>query len=87
MSYALWFDNNKGLWDVCIVNSPRAEMTPEQKTDFFTSETFKKTAKQTYYYIDEAKKTYQKIVKKHIEDGEMIDIDIVKLDAILHWID
>ena len=33
-------------------------MTPEQKAEFFSSETFKKTAKQAYYYIDEAKKAY-----------------------------
>lgn len=87
MSYLLWFDNNKGMWDVCIANSPDAEMPEEQRADFFKSETFKKTAKQAYYYIDEAKKSYQKIVKQHIENGELLDVDVVKLDAILHWID
>ena len=87
MSYLLWFDNNKGLWDICIKDSPDAELTIEQRADFFKSETFQKTAKQTYYFIANAKKVYEQIVKQHIENGEMIDVDVVKLDAILHWID
>lgn len=87
MIYIAWFDNNKGLWDICIEDSPDAELTIEQRADFFKSEIFKKTAKQAYYYITTAKKTYEQIVKQHIENGEMIDIDVVKLDAILHWID
>ena len=87
MKYLLWFDNNRGMWDVKIENSPKAELTIEQRADFFKSETFKKVAKQAYYTIVDAKKTYDQIVKEHIENGEMIDIDVVKLDAILHWID
>lgn len=87
MKYLLWFDNNRGMWDVKIENSPKAELTIEQRADFFKSETFKKVAKQAYYTIIDAKKAYEQIVKEHIENGEMIDIDVVKLDAILHWID
>lgn len=87
MRYKLWFNNNKGLWDVTIENSPKAEMTIEQRADFFKSELFKKIAKRAYYIITNARKTYEQIVKQHIEDGQMIDIDVVKLDAILHWID
>lgn len=58
MSYLLWFDNNRGLWDVKIANSPKAELTVEQRADFFKSEPFKKTAKQAYYTIVDAKKAY-----------------------------
>ena len=87
MSYHLWFDNNKGLWNVSILGSPKAELTIEQRGQFFNSELFKKIAKRTYYTIIDAKKSYDNIVKQHVEDGEMIDVDVVKLDAILHWID
>lgn len=87
MSYVLWFDNNRGLWDVRIMDSPKAELTVEQRADFFKSETFKKIAKRTYYVIVDAKSLYEQIVKEHVENGDLIDIDVVKLDAILHWID
>jgi hypothetical protein len=87
MKYLLWFDNNRGMWDVKIENSPKAELTVEQRADFFKSDAVKKVAKQAYYTIIDAKKAYEQIVKEHIENGEMIDIDVVKLDAILHWID
>lgn len=87
MKYLLWFDNNRGMWDVKIENSPKAELTIEQRADFFKSDAIKKVAKQAYYTIIDAKKAYEQIVKEHIENSEMIDIDVVKLDAILHWID
>lgn len=87
MGYVLWFDNNRGLWDVAIKDSPEAQLTIEQRADFFKSEMFTKIAKRTYNIIVDAKKTYGKIVKEHIEHGELIDVDVVKLDAILHFID
>ncbi len=87
MTYIAWFDNNKGLWNVSIENSPKAELTIEQRGQFFSSEIFKKIAKRAYFIITSAKQTYEKNVKQHIENGEMIDVDVVKLDAILHWID
>lgn len=58
MSYLLQFDNNKGLWHVSIKDSPKAEMTIEQRANFFKSEIFKKIAKQAYYIITDAVKTY-----------------------------
>lgn len=87
MKYLLWFDNNKGLWGVCIEGSPDAEMTIEQRADFFKSEMFQKIAKQAYYTIVDAKKSYDKIIRQHVENGELLDVDVVKLDAILHFID
>lgn len=87
MGYLLWFDNNRGLWDVSIKDSPKAELTIEQRADFFKSEIFKKIAKRAYYIIVDSKKIYEQIVKQHIENGELIDVDVIKLDAILHYID
>ena len=87
ITYRLWFDNNKGLWNIGIEDSPNAVLTPEQYADFFKCDMFKKISKRTYYFVTDAKKTYTDIVKEHIEHGEMIDVDVVKLDAILHYID
>lgn len=87
MRYSLWFDNNRGLWNVQIQDSPKAELTIEQRGEFFKSELFKKIAKRAYYLIVDARKIYEQVVKQHIENGELIDIDVVKLDAILHFID
>lgn len=99
MPYYLWFDNSKGLWDVAIIKDSQlqnvtslgdlhgAEMTVEQRADFFKSETFKKIARRAYYIISDAKKSYDKIVKQHVENGELLDVDVIKLDAILHFID
>jgi hypothetical protein len=40
MSYSLRFDNNKALWQVEISNSPKAELSIEERADFFKSEMF-----------------------------------------------
>ena len=87
MKYSLWFDNNKALWNIEIANSPKAEITIEERADFFKSEMFKKIAKKTYYRILNAKKTFDKNVKFHCDNGELLLVDTVKLDAILHFLE
>ena len=56
-------DNSKALWNIEIVDSPKAEMTIEERADFFKSEMFKKTAKKAYYRISAAFETFNKNVK------------------------
>lgn len=87
MSYDVWFDNNKQLWGLQITNSPDAEITVEQRANFFKSDLFKKIAKQTYHKVLDANEIYKKIVQPHLENGELLLVDTVKLDAILHFID
>ena len=86
MTYTVWFDNNKNLWDVEVANSPKAGLLPEQKADFFGSEMFKSIAKRTYFWLVNAKKVYDQTVAQHVESGEMLDVDVVKLEAIIDFI-
>lgn len=47
---------------------------------------FKKIAKKTYYRVINAQKAYDEDVKQHLENGELMLVDTVKLDAILHFL-
>ena len=85
--YILSFDNNKSLWDLHIAHSPKAELDIEERADFFKSKLFKKITQRTYDRILSAKQTYDKIVKQHLENGELLLVDVIKLDAILSFID
>ena len=85
--YVLSFDNNKSLWNLHIAHSPKAELNVKERADFFKSKIFKKIAQRTYDRILSAKQTYDKIVKQHLENGELLLVDVVKLDAILSFID
>lgn len=83
----MWFDNNKELWSLEILNSPKAEISVEERANFFKSSIFKKIAKKTYYRLMDALDFYNKIVKQHLDNGELLLVDSVKLDAILHFIE
>lgn len=87
MSYSLKFDNNKVLWQVEISNSPKAELSIEERADFFKSEMFQSIAKKTYYRLLDAQKTFNKNVKGLFENGELLLVDAVKLEAILSFLD
>ena len=86
MSYSLWFDNNKALWSIEVLDSPKAEMTIEERADFFKSDMFKSIAKKTYYKLLDAQETFNKDVKQHMDNGELLLVDAVKLDAIMHFL-
>ena len=86
LSYTLKFDNNKGMWNVCITDSPKAELTAEQQSNFFKSEMFQKVAKRTYYWLMDALKIFNEDIQSHINDGSLLMVDAVKLDAIIHFL-
>ena len=86
-AYTLWFDNNKALWGLEIENSPKAELDIQERADFFKSSLFKKIAKKTYSRVVAAKDAYDNIVAEHLSNGELLLVDVVKLDAILHFLD
>ena len=86
MEYTLSFDNNKSMWHLAISNSPKAELEPQQLADFFKSSMFKKIAKQTYDKLIQAKKAFDNIVSSHLENAELMLVDVVKLDAIIDFI-
>jgi len=47
---------------------------------------FKSISKKTYYRLLDAQQTFEKDVKQHIDDGELLLVDAVKLDAIVHFL-
>ena len=59
---------------------------PNEKKAFFKSEVFKNTAKRAYELVMRGLKTYQDVVKQHLEDGELIEVDETKMEAIEHFL-
>lgn len=81
------FINDKQLWTLQIEDSPEAEVLLDDKVAFFTSELFLSFMKKALDYILYAKKTYDEIVSQHLEDGELLKVNEVKLSALLWYID
>lgn len=79
------FDNNKKLFNLSIFESDEAEVTLEQKAAFFKSDMFKRLSKKAYDYIISAKDTYNEAVKEHVNAGELLEVDEVKLEAIIDF--
>lgn len=86
-SYTLWFDNNKKLWNVAISDSPKADLEVEERANFFKSDMFKKVAKKVYYRLIGAKESYNNIIRRHLEHGELLLVDTVKLQTIMHFLE
>lgn len=87
MAYTAWFDNGASLWGVQIMDSPKAELEAQERADFFKSGLFKKAAQKTYERLGKAKDLYYKVVKRHLDSGELLLVDTVKLNAILSFLD
>ena len=81
------FVNDNQLWKLDIDGSPDAEVLLEDKAGFFQSELFIKTMKKATEYILQAKKTYYDLVKVHLDDGELLKVNEVKLAALLWFVD
>lgn len=84
--YTCFFDNNKKLYELKLTNTDTGEILSEQKKEFFKSESFKKTAKRAAELVSRAKDVFEKTVKPHVEAGEMLLLDEVKLEAIESFI-
>lgn len=84
--YTVYFDNQKRLFNLELTNTKTGEILPEQKKEFFKSEIFKKTAARAYEILVRAKDQIEKFVMKHIEQGELLEIDEIKLEAIVHML-
>lgn len=48
---------------------------------------FKKVSKKAWHRLIDAKRAFGKMVKPLIEDGKLLLVDAVKLDAILDFLD
>ena len=80
------FLNSKGLWDLEIADSPKADVEPEQMADFFSSEEFLKIAKKAGWILEGARSLLEEVINDPLENGELLDVDEVKLAAIMHWL-
>ena len=81
------FINDKQLWTLQIEDRPDAEVLLDDKVAFFTSELFLNFMKKALDYVLSAKKTYDEIVSQHLENGELLKVNEVKLSALLWYID
>lgn len=84
--YTVYFDNQKRLFNLELTNTKNGEILPEQKKEFFKSDLFKKTAARAYEILVRAKEQIENIVMTHIEQGELLEIDEIKLEAIIHML-
>ena len=82
--YTVYFDNNKKLFCLELTNGKDngAELMLEQKKLFFKSDMFKKTTRRAHELLERAKKIYEGQVKQHIEDGDLLEIDEIKAEAV-----
>ena len=86
MRWHAFFDNSKGLWRLEIQDSPKAELESQQYADFFGSDMMKKTANRAYDLIKRAEKEFNETLKVHMDNAELLEVDEVKLEAELHFI-
>lgn len=86
IKWQLSFICDKSMWELVIEDSPDAEVSLDDKTAFFKSEMFRKIAVKSSDYIERAKKTYSEIVEEHLEKGELLEVDEVKLSRELFCI-
>lgn len=84
--YFVSFNNGKKLWDMEISGSKEAEVLPEDKDAFFKSDVFKKVLKQASTDLDRALKTYEDIIKEHLEAGDLLETDETKAEACEHML-
>ena len=80
------FLNDKGLWELEIFDSPRADVEPSQMADFFGSDEFKRIAKRAGWLLEEAKQVVKDVIMPKLETGNFLSVDEVKLAAIMHWL-
>lgn len=80
------FVNARRLWELEILNSPDALIEPEQMKKFFSSELFKETARRVGSEIDTARGLISNVLDRYLEEGMLLDVDEIKLSALMHWI-
>lgn len=70
------------MWKLEILGG--SEVLPEDAKAFFGCDYFKKFSKRCGDLIDRARKIYTGIVDPHLKSGELMQVDPIKLDRIIH---
>ena len=77
------FENIHSLWQLELVDGKGAEVLPEDAEAFFGCDYFKKFSKRCGDKIDRAVEIYRKIAERRVQEGDLMKVDPVKLEAIL----
>ena len=80
------FDNVKKLWKLEIPGSPDDAVSKTDKKAFFSNEMFKKTCKRAEEILTNAASSCQNMIMPEVEKGNFIDVDEIKLEAVLDMI-
>ena len=83
VQYRAYFDNSRGLWFLEIVDSPEADVLDEDLQGFFGSEEAGRFARRCAQLALSARDVYEKVVKEHLENGELLKVNEQKLEWIL----
>lgn len=70
------------MWKLEILGG--SEVLPEDAKAFFGCDYFKKFSKRCGDLIDRARKIYVDVVDPHLKSGELMQVDPIKLDRIIH---
>lgn len=84
--YLAVFDNQKKMWKLEIPGSGDDAVSPDDKKAFFKDEQFKRTCKRAEEILKNALKSCEGMIMPEVEKGKFIDVDEVKLEAILDMI-
>lgn len=84
--YLAVFDNQKKMWKLEIPGSDDDAVSPDDKKAFFKDEQFKRTCKRAEEILKNALKSCEGMIMPEVEKGKFIDVDEVKLEAILDMI-
>lgn len=77
------FDNVKRLWTLEIPGSEAGAVSPADKAAFFKSEPFKQVCRRAGEVLQRAYDSCQKLIMPEVSKGNFIDVDEIKLEAIL----
>ena len=81
------FINQKKLWKLEIPGSPDDAVSEDDTRAFFKAEEFKKICKRADEILNNAYTACDKLLIPVIKKGEMINVDEIKLEAIMHFLD
>lgn len=86
--YTIWFDNDQKQWNLDYSNlKSKADIPPiEDRKAIFTCEMVKRICRRAYEKIIDGYKSLDELVLSHIESGELLDVDEIKLDRIVDLI-
>lgn len=85
--YLVGFDNQRKLWKIEMPDSSDDAIDQNDKKEFFKSELFKKTCKRADEILTNAYASCKNMVMPEVEHGRFIDLDDIKLSAILYMLD